>query len=221
MIQLLLVEDDELVGDALRLLLSQAGFSVSWVRDGLAAGGAIASGDYDGVVLDLNLPGRCGISLLTEMRSRLNPTPVVVITARHRAADRVEALNRGADDVIVKPIVVDELVARLRAVLRRFRGRAEEVMRCGEVVLDLGTRSVTYRDQPRDVSRKEFELLRMLMEMPGNVVSRERLEESLSFGNRSLSSNAVEVHVHHLRKKLDADLIHTVRGVGYRVECKV
>lgn len=218
--QLLLVEDDELVGDALSGLLPQAGFVVNWVRDGTAAKLAIATGEYESVVLDLSLPDCSGLSVLTGMRAQSNATPVVVITARSGAADRVEALNRGADDVIVKPVAIEELVARLRAVRRRLRGRAEGVIRCGEVVLDPNTRSVTYRDTPREVSRREFEILRLFMERPGRVVSRRRLEEFLSDDSRAVSSNILEVYVHNLRKKLDSHVIHTVRGVGYMLECK-
>lgn len=216
--QLLLVEDDELVGDGLRLLLKQAGFSVEWVRDGRSAVATLSDGDFDSVVLDLNLPGGSGMSVLQWMRDNAFIAPVVIVTARDATKDRVEAFNCGADDYVVKPINIDELVARLRAVQRRVKGRADEVLRCGELVLNPIAHVVMYHGQPVEVSKREFAVLQLLMDAPGNVVTRQQLEDSLYSVDTQVSSNAIEVYIHNLRKKLSSSVIRTVRGVGYKIE---
>ncbi len=218
MTQLLLVEDDELVGDGLRLLLIQSGYAVQWVRDTESAEQALIDGSCDAIVLDLNLPDGSGIDILTRIRARGDPTPVVIVTARDKLNDRVAALNIGADDYIVKPINIDELVARLKAINRRVQGRADETLRSGEVVLDPIAYSVSYRGAPVPLSKREYSLLKVLMAVPGKVVTRQRLEEALYVGDGSIASNAIEVFVHNLRKKLDPRFIRTVRGVGYKVE---
>lgn len=218
MTQLLLVEDDELVGDGLRLLLTQAAFNVEWVRNATSAARSLDRSEFDAIVLDLNLPDGSGMGILANLRARGVATPVVVVTARDGIGDRIEALNRGADDYIVKPINIDELVARLRAVYRRSQGRADEFLRCGPVVLDPIAHTVNYRGSEIGVSKREFSVLQILMECPGKVVTRQRLEETLYSEDDLIASNAIEVHVHNLRKKLEHRFIRTVRGVGYKIE---
>lgn len=218
MSQLLLVEDDELVGDGLRLLLIQAGYAVKWTRDAEGAEEALNGDRFDSIVLDLNLPDGSGIDILMRIRARGDTTPVVIATARDKMSDRVAALNIGADDYIVKPINIDELVARLNAVNRRVQGRADQTLRCGDVVLDPVAYTVTYGGDPIPLSKREYSLLKVLMEVPGKVVTRRRLEEALYVGDGSIASNAIEVFVHNLRKKLNPRFIRTVRGVGYKVE---
>lgn len=218
MIRLLLIEDDELVGDGLRLLLMQAGFHVEWVNTKGRASEAIGKESYDLIVLDLNLPDGSGLDFLREIRRNANATPTVVVTARDQIKDRLEALNCGADDYIVKPINIDELVARIRAVHRRSQGRAEEVLRLGDVTLDPMAHAASYRGNPLDLSKREFAVLQLLMESNGKVVSRKVLEESVYSNDGMVASNAMEVYIHNLRKKLGSRLIRTVRGVGYKFE---
>ncbi len=213
--RVLLVEDDELLGDGVRSGLAQAGFAVDWVRDGLEADSVLGLVEYDAVVLDLGLPGLGGLELLTRLRATGSATPVLILTARDTVSDRVAGLDRGADDYLVKPFDLGELLARLRALLRRAAGRAEPLLRDGDLVLDPVTRAVTLDARPVELSPRELSLLHELMSHPGEVLSRARLEERLYGWGDEIASNAVEVHIHNLRRKLGSDRIRTVRGSGY------
>jgi DNA-binding response OmpR family regulator len=215
--RLLLVEDDTMIGRAVRQGLGDAGFSVDWVRDGRAAGLALASGVYDVAVLDLGLPGKDGMAVLGELRARRDPLPVVVVTARDAVADRIAGLNAGADDYVLKPFDLDELVARVRALLRRNAGGGSPLMECGKLSLDPLRREVRLAGQPVQLSAREFSLLEALMRRPGAVLSREQLEDAVYGWGQEVGSNAVEVHLHNLRRKLGANTIRNVRGVGYKV----
>ena len=215
--RLLLVEDDTMIGRAMRQGLGDAGFVVDWVTDGKAADLALANGVYDLVLLDLGLPGRDGMALLRDLRRRGDSIPGLVATARDAVADRIAGLNEGADDYVLKPFDLDELVARVRALLRRRTGNASPVLECGGLLLDPVRREVRLHEQPVNLSAKEFGLLELLMQRPGAVLSREQLEDALYGWDREVGSNAVEVHLHHLRRKLGADTIRNVRGVGYKV----
>ncbi len=216
--RILLVEDDRLLGDGVKAGLCGAGFAVDWVRDGEAALAAVAAESFAAIVLDLGLPRRDGLSVLAALRGAGNVVPVMVLTARDQVADKVRCLDLGADDYVVKPFDLDELAARLRALARRARGRAEASLRHGEVVLDPAARSVTLRGEPVVLTGREFDLLQMLLEAAGRVLTRRGLDEQLYAWGEAVGSNALEVHIHHLRKKLGADLIRTVRGVGYMVD---
>lgn len=213
--RLLLVEDDPLIGEGLRTGLKPAGFTVDWVKDGVAAALALTGAGYEAVILDLGLPRKDGLTLLRELRSKGNTLPVLVLTARDTVPDRVLGLDSGADDYVVKPFELDELVARIRALLRRRAGRAETVIRHGALLLDPVTRRVERNGAPVAVSPREFALLQALLERPGAVLSREQLEERLYGWDEEVSSNAVEVHLHNLRRKLGAGVIRNVRGAGY------
>ncbi len=216
--RLLLVEDDPLLGDGVRAGLADAGFAVDWVKDGEAARAALEGDDYAAVVLDLGLPRLDGMDVLRGLRRRERSVPVLILTARDTVPERVAGLNAGADDYLVKPFDLDELIARLHAIVRRAGGRAAPLLRHGSLTLDPAARAVTWAGVPVELSPREFDLLLELVGHAGYVLSRERLEERLYGWGAEVESNAVEVHVHHLRKKLAPDFIRTVRGVGYVVE---
>ncbi|MEW5942637.1 MAG: response regulator [Pseudomonadota bacterium] len=216
--RLLLVEDDTLLGDGVSAGLQQSGYAVDWVKDGRAAQLALEAGGYDLMVLDLGLPRLSGLELLKWLRGREDALPVLVLTARDTVADRVRGLDSGADDYLVKPFDLDELSARVRALLRRHAGRAAPLLRHGELVLDPAAHRVTRAGKPVALPPREFAILHLLLSHSGRVLSRERLEQSLYGWNEEVESNAIEVHVHHLRKKFGAELIRTVRGVGYMIE---
>ena len=213
--RILLVEDDALLGEGIRAGLRQDGYTVDWVRDGETAGRAAATERFDLIVLDLGLPGVDGLSVLRRLRTGGNVTPVLILTARDTVADRVKGLDVGADDYLVKPFDLDELSARARALIRRSMGRATPLLEHGSLTLDPASHSVTYAGTPIELPPREFAVLRILMENAARVVSKARLQETLYGWDQDVESNAVEVHIHHLRKKLSADLIKTVRGVGY------
>jgi two-component system response regulator QseB len=213
--RVLLVEDDPLLGDALRSGLRQRGFDIDWARDGIAARLAMRGEDYAAVVLDLGLPRLDGLSLLSSERARGSRLPVLVLTARDAVGDRVRGFDTGADDYVVKPVDLDELAARLRALVRRSRGEPMPILELGDVRLDPAARTVTYRGAPAELQPREFNLLQEFMLNAGRVLSREQLERRLYAWGEEVGSNAVEVHVHHLRRKLAPELIRTVRGVGY------
>jgi two-component system OmpR family response regulator/two-component system response regulator QseB len=210
-----LIEDDALLGDGVQAGLAQAGFNVDWVKDGVAGELALKTGEYAGVVLDLGLPRLSGLDLLQRLRRGGNKVPVLILTARDRVEDRVKGLDGGADDYVVKPFDLHELAARLRALVRRSRGEAAPELRVGEIELDPAARSVSFRGRPVELSVREFALLQELMLNAGRVLSREQLAQRLYAWGEEIESNAIEVHVHHLRRKLAPDLLRTVRGVGY------
>lgn len=216
--RILLVEDDPLLGDGIRTALTQEGYAVDWVSDGQAASTALTVEPFDLMVLDLGLPRRSGLEVLAELRARKDTLPVLILTARDTVDDRVRGLDTGADDYLVKPFDLDELFARIRALLRRGGGRGTPTLQHGQVVLDPAGHTVTLAGQPVELSRGEFSVLQLLMENQGKVMSRGRLEQSLYGWNKEVDSNTVEVHISHLRKKLDGSLIRTVRGVGYVID---
>ncbi len=213
--RILLAEDEALLGAALREGLQHAGFAVDWFRDGAAARAALETEQFAGVVLDLGLPKLAGLELLRGLRAKRDATPVLVLTARDAVEDRVKGLDLGADDYVVKPVAIAELAARLRALIRRSQGLASGVLNVGELVLDMASRSVLFQGEPVQLSAREFAVLRELMLNAGRVLTREQLEASLYEWSRTLESNAIEVYVHHLRRKLHPDVIRTIRGVGY------
>lgn len=211
----LLVEDDPLLGDGLRAGLRQQGFEVDWVRDGDAAQRELRGHPYAVAVLDLGLPRRDGVDVLADIRRAGVSLPVLVLTARDSIPDRVAALDLGADDYVVKPIDLDELGARLRALVRRAHGQTEGTLRVGDVELEPAARRVTRGDREITLATREFDLLQVLMLNRDKVLTREQLEQQIYGWGREVESNAIEVHIHHLRSKLGGELIRTVRGVGY------
>jgi two-component system, OmpR family, response regulator QseB len=215
--RILLIEDDAMIGKAVRLGLAQAGFAVDWVTDGRAAELALANGVYDLAVLDLGLPKKDGMAILAALRAMGNSMPVLIASARDTVRDRIAGLEAGADDYVLKPFDLDELVARVRALLRRHAGSGSPLLKFGALVLDPVRKSVAQDGSAVDLSAKEFAILEALMQRPGAVLSREQLEESVYGWGEEVGSNTIEVHLHHLRKKLGAAVIKNVRGVGYRV----
>ncbi len=215
--RLLLVEDDRMIGESVRKGLRQDGFAVDWVQDGHAAEIALDSEPYDLLLLDLGLPGKDGLDVLGALRRRGNAIPVLVLTARDGVSDRVKGLDAGADDYLVKPFDLEELAARIRALLRRQAGRSDPLIRVGALALDPATHAAFLDGEPVALSAREFALLQALAERPGVVLSRSQLEEKLYGWNEEVESNTVEVYIHALRKKIGADFIRNVRGVGYMV----
>lgn len=215
--RILLVEDDALLGDALQVGLRQAGCAVDWLRDGSAADAALRAERFAAVVLDLGLPKLAGFEVLRTLRARDDRTPVLILTARDAVDDRVKGLDAGADDYVVKPIAIAELAARLRALVRRSQGGAGGVLRVGEMEIDPAARSVSLAGVPVELQPREFAVLLELVLNAGRVLTRGQLESRLYEWGDALESNAIEVHVHHLRRKLTPSLIRTVRGVGYIV----
>jgi two-component system response regulator QseB len=215
--RLLLVEDDAMIGGSVVKGLKRFGWSLDWVRDGRAAELALNIDVYDAVLLDLGLPRKDGLEVLRTVRRKGNDVPVLVITARDAIQDRVQGLDVGADDYLVKPFSMDELAARIRALLRRRAGRVDSVLEFGDLRLNLATREVSLAGTSLALSAREFALLEALVDRPGAVLSRAQLEEKLYGWGDEVESNTVEVYVHSLRKKLGADFIKTVRGVGYMV----
>ena len=216
--RLLLVEDDELLGDGIQSGLKQGGYEADWVTDGTSATAAIDEGDYDIIVLDIILPGRSGLEVLKHMRGKGDHTPVLLLTALDTLENKVAGLDAGADDYMIKPFDLDELFARLRALLRRRNGRSAPTIRYKNVILDTDSHSITRDNRLVDVSPTEFAILQLLLENIGKVQSRARLEESLYACGQEVESNVIQVHVHHLRRKLGDRLIRTVRGVGYIID---
>lgn len=215
--RILLAEDDPLLGDGLQSGLRQLGFQVDWVRSGDAAERELRSGAYAAAVLDLGLPRKEGLDVLKALRREGVHLPVLVLTARDSVPDRVRGLDLGADDYVVKPVDLQELAARLRALVRRAHGQPQDVLRAGDIELDPAARAVRRGGKPLQLHSREFDLLHLLMLNTGRVLSREQLEQHLYSWGREVESNAIEVHVHHLRRKLGNDLIRTVRGVGYTI----
>ena len=215
--RLLLVEDDTMIGEVVLDLLRAEHYAVDWVKDGAMADTALQTQTYDLVLLDLGLPKKDGLEVLRSMRARKELTPVLVATARDAVEQRIAGLDAGADDYVLKPYDLDELLARIRALLRRAAGRAEPVYEHMGVSINPATREVTVAGQPVVLSAREWAVLEPLLARPGMVLSRAQLEEKLYSWKDEISSNAVEVYVHGLRKKLGAELIRNVRGVGYMV----
>src|SRR5580692_12694925 len=215
--KLLLIEDDRMIGWALHRGLTDEGFSVDWLDDGDASVVACSERRYDAAILDLGLPSRDGTQVLAELRRLGNTLPIVVVTARESIADRIKGLNAGADDYVCKPFDFDELVARLRAVMRRRAGLASAVLEYRDVSLNPTTRRVAYKGQLLGLSAKEFSLLELLLQRPGVVLTRNQLRDKLYGWNDEVGSNTVEVFIHSLRRKLGHDYIENIRSVGYRL----
>jgi len=216
-VRVLLVEDDAMIADAVRVGLARAGLTVDWVKDGAAGLTASLSEPFAAVLLDLGLPRRDGLDVLRELRARKHRVPVIVLTARDGVEDRIAGLDSGADDYVVKPFDVGELAARLRAVVRRQEGRAAPVLERAGIRLDSARREVAVNGRPVALSAREFALLELLLRRPGMPLSRAQIEEQLLGWGEEVCSNAVEVQIHNLRRKLGADRIQNIRGVGYFV----
>ena len=216
--RVLVVEDDPMIGEAVVAGLAADGYAIDWVRDARSAELSIGTHAYSLVLLDIGLPGRDGIEVLKTMRARKADVPVLIITARDTVADRIAGLDAGADDYLVKPFDLDELSARVRALLMRSAGRAEPLLQRGALTLNPATHEVRLSGEPIDISAREFALLLALAERAGSVVSRSQLEEKLYGWNEAVGSNAIEVHVHNLRRKLGEAIIRNVRGLGYTLD---
>ncbi len=215
--RILIVEDDPMIGASIRTGLRQDGYTADWARDGNSAELAVATNEYDAILLDLGLPGRSGLELLAQWRRKRNAVPILIITARDSVEDRIAGLDGGADDYLVKPFDLNELAARLRALLRRRSGRATPVIEHGPLQLDPATHEVRLNGNEIRLSGREFALLHALLQVPGVPLSRSQLEDRLYGWEEEIGSNAVEVHIHALRRKIVSELIRNVRGVGYMV----
>lgn len=215
--RLLLAEDDSMIGESITEALISENYAVDWVRDGRAAELALDNGVYDLLLLDLGLPKKQGLTILSDYRKRGGMLPILVITARDSTANRVEGLDAGADDYLIKPFELEELFARVRALLRRQSGRADPLITYGDLTLNPASHEVIFRNQLLNMSAKEFCLLHALLAQPERVLSLAQLEEKLYGWDQEVDSNAIEVYIHRLRKKLGNDFIRNVRGVGYKV----
>jgi two-component system OmpR family response regulator/two-component system response regulator QseB len=215
--RILLVEDDALLGDGTQKSLGHLGFTVDWLQDGRQAMSALSGETYDAIVLDLGLPHRDGFALLQAARDKGLPTPILILTARDGKLDKLKGFNLGADDYVVKPVDMEELAARLRALIRRAAGRATPRIQIGQVELDPDTRQAWNAGNPVELSAREFAVLELLVQNAGRVLTRAQLEQSVYGWGDSADSNTIEVFIHHLRKKLGSDFIQTLRGIGYTV----
>jgi two-component system OmpR family response regulator/two-component system response regulator QseB len=215
--RILLVEDDALLGDGTQKSLGHLGFTVDWLQDGRQAMSALSGETYDAIVLDLGLPHRDGFALLQAARDKGLPTPILILTARDGKLDKLKGFNLGADDYVVKPVDMEELAARLRALIRRAAGRATPHIQIGQVELDPDTRQAWNAGNPVELSAREFAVLELLVQNAGRVLTRAQLEQSVYGWGDSADSNTIEVFIHHLRKKLGSDFIQTLRGIGYTV----
>jgi DNA-binding response OmpR family regulator len=213
--RVLLVEDHAVLGDALQVSLQQAGFSVDWVRDGVAAEHALKNETFTAVVLDLGLPRRDGLEVLADLRQRGDRTPVLILTARDSVEDRIRGLDCGADDYLIKPVDMGELAARMRALVRRGAGQASPTLQIGVLQIDPVRHQVTRNDEEVSLSAHEFNLLHLLALNVGRVITKSQLEQQLYAWGEEVGSNTIEVFVHHLRRKLGTECIRTIRGVGY------
>ena len=216
--RLLLVEDDALLGDAVKTGLMQFGYVVDWLTDGESAKSALKSEIFELIILDLGLPKLSGLALLQYVRNEGNNTPVIILTAREAIEDRVKGLDSGADDYLIKPFDLNELSARIRALTRRSQGRTDSILQYQNIRLDPAAHTVYLDDAIINMSRREFSLLQKLLESSGQVLSREQLMQSIYGWEEDVDSNALEVHIHNLRKKLNSNFIRTIRGIGYMVE---
>ena len=210
-----MIEDDRLFGDAVVAGLGQAGFAVDWTQDGVAGAAALKSETFAAVVLDLGLPRRSGLEVLRQAREAGNTVPILILTAQDAVEDRIRGLDSGADDYLVKPVDLDELAARLRSLIRRSQGRAAPLLAIGALELDPASHVVRYRGSQVELSAREFSLLHEFMLSAGRVLSRQQIEQKLYAWGEEIASNAVEVYVHHLRRKIAPEVIRTIRGVGY------
>jgi DNA-binding response OmpR family regulator len=215
--RILLVEDDALIGRGLTRAFGDLGVAIDWAHNGSDALIALRADQYSAMLLDLGLPEKAGLEVLKEMRRGRDPTPVLIVTARDDVETRIAGLDMGADDFIVKPFDFDELAARIRAVVRRHAGQAMSQVRSSEIDLDLASHEVTYRGTTRLLPAREFAVLQALMDYPGTILSRQQLEEALYGWGEEVESNAVEVLIHYVRRKFDKNIIHNVRGVGWKV----
>jgi two-component system, OmpR family, response regulator QseB len=215
--RVLVVEDDPMIGRAVVAGLQDSGYAVDWVKDGAEAELALGNGVYDLALLDLGLPRRDGLEILKAVRRAGNDVPVIVMTARDAVHDRVSGLDHGADDYLVKPFDLDEMLARARALIRRREGRSTPEISCGALTMDPVKREVRFRGAAVDLSAREFAVLEALMKEPGAVISRERLEDAVYGWGEEVGSNSIEVHLHHLRRKLEPSIIRNIRGVGYQI----
>lgn len=216
--RLLLVEDDELLGDAVKTGLTQFGYVVDWLADGESARLAVKSEIFDLIILDLGLPKLSGLAFLQAIRHQGNKTPVIILTARESIEDRVKGLDSGADDYLIKPFDLNELSARIRALVRRSVGRADAIIQYRNITLDPAAHTVLLNNEKINLPRREFSLLQKLLENTGQVLSRDKLMQSIYGWDEDVDSNTLEVHIHNLRKKLNANFIRTIRGVGYIAE---
>jgi len=215
--RILLIEDDRMIGESLVHALKANGYAVDWARDGNTGQASLSTTAYNLVLLDIGLPKRSGLEVLKSLRGRKDRVPVLILTARDHVTDRVEGLDSGADDYLVKPFALEEVEARIRALLRRHAGNADPILRSGDITLNTLTKELGYQDKNLVLSAREYALMFALMELPGKIMSRPELEERLYGWNEEISSNAVEVQIHNLRKKLGAELIQNIRGMGYMV----
>ena len=216
--RVLLVEDDELIANGVREALRRRAYQVDWINNGRDALNAALDNPFDLIILDLGLPGMDGLDVLGKLRAQHRLTPTIILRARGTTQNRIDGLNVGADDYLVKPFELEELFARIHAIERRTSGSATNVLRMGQIELDLAGLRVIYNGQEVTLQRREFSLLKKLMENPRQVFTREQLEESLYGWTSDLGSNAIDVYVHNIRKKLYSDVIKTLRGVGYRID---
>jgi len=217
-LRILLVEDDALFGDGLQTGLMQHGFTVDWIKQGRQALHALRVESFDAVILDLGLPDTDGIAVLQECRTRDDRVPMLVLTARNAVDDKLQCLDGGADDYLVKPIDIREVAARLRALLRRKDGRAKSAIRHGNIELDPLAHKVVVNGRSIELSHREFEILHTLIRAPGTVMSKEQLEQTVYGWVTEVESNAIQVHLHNLRRKIGREVIRTIRGVGYTIE---
>ncbi|MYM98538.1 response regulator [Duganella vulcania] len=215
--RLLLIEDDPMIGESMLEALRGEWYAVDWVRDGVAAELSMRQDIYDLLILDLGLPGRQGMDVLRRLRAQGGQTPVLIVTARDATASRVEGLDAGADDYLVKPFDLDELLARIRAVLRRRGGHHHSLVTHGALSVNLAAHEATFNGVALHLSSREFALLRALLDVPGSVVSKAQLEEKIYGWGEEIESNTIDVYIHHLRKKLGSEFIKNVRGVGYKL----
>lgn len=215
--RILLVEDDSQVGSAIASALDDAGMAADWVRDGISALAAIEAGAFELMLLDIGLPEKDGFSVLKAIRRKRNNIPVILITARDAVEDRISGLDFGADDYLVKPFLIDELLARIRAVTRRHSGSAQPLLYSGKLTIDPASKAASYNDNALDLTGKEYRLLHSLLLTPGRIFSREELEEKVYGWDETVNSNAIEFLIHSLRKKTDKSVIKNVRGLGWMV----
>jgi len=215
--RILLVEDDALLGDGIQKSLNHLGFTVDWLQDGRQGENALTSEEYAAVILDIGLPQRDGLVLLKSVREKGLHTPILILSARDGKLDKLKGFNLGADDYVIKPVDMEELAARLRALIRRSSGRASPRIRIGKVEIDPETHQTWREENSVELSAKEFAVLELLVQNAGRVLTRAQLEQSLYGWGDSADSNTIEVFIHHLRKKLGSDFIQTLRGIGYTI----